>query len=41
MPISYKNMAKMLRANRRLTKKTKTKALNTYKRRYKKVQGKI
>jgi len=41
VPITYKNFSKMLKANKKLSKKQKTKALETYKRRYKKVQRKI
>lgn len=41
MPITFKNFSKMLKANKKLSKKEKEKALTTYKRRYKKVQKKI
>ena len=41
MPITFKNFRKMLKANKKLSKKQKDKALRTYKRRYKKVQRKI
>ena len=40
-PISFKNFEKMLKANKKLSKKEKEKALRTYKRRYKKIQCKI
>jgi hypothetical protein len=40
MPITFKNFSKMLKANKKLSKTEKEKALRTYKRRYKKVQKK-
>jgi|TARA_E500000331_G_C17255087_1_gene712746 hypothetical protein len=41
MPITFKNYGAMLKANKTMSKKSKAKALKTYKRRYKKIQKKI
>ena len=41
MPISFKNYKKFINANKSMTPKSKKKAIETYKIRFKKVQKKL